>query len=244
MGEPSLGIPQSVSRQDVVGMGCHAGLNSFKSAAAWACANPGKYALACGVEVLSAQYCWGSHTMKQLNTVVVNSLFADGCFCAVLWAAPSGCPAPQHAPAYLDAPPMWWTQLCDTAALPDMIYRVERSESKYVFDLSELAPYHVGQGLFTMMHVAMHSGIPVHHQGPEGVWQSVLDFLLLRVPQLGEEWERARGRHGKFRDDGTWSRSGDGTLDRGPKVPTSPNAHERGRRHCETCAWKWHAEPT
>uniref|UniRef100_A0A7S1A139 Uncharacterized protein n=1 Tax=Noctiluca scintillans TaxID=2966 RepID=A0A7S1A139_NOCSC len=160
--EPSLGIPQSVSRQDVVGMGCHAGLNSFKSAAAWACANPGKYALACGVEVLSAQYCWGSHTMKQLNTVVVNSLFADGCFCAVLWAAPIDGPAPQHAPAYLDAPPMWWAQLCDTAALPDMIYRVERSEDKYVFDLSELAPYHVGQGLFTMMHVAMHSGIPVH----------------------------------------------------------------------------------
>jgi predicted naringenin-chalcone synthase len=160
--DPTLGIPQSVSRQDVVGMGCHAGLNSFKSAAAWACANPGQYALACGVEVLSAQYCWGAATMKQLNTIVVNSLFADGCFCAVLWAAPSDGPAPQHAPAYLDAPPMWWTQLCDTAALPDMIYRVERSEAKYVFDLSELAPYHVGQGLFTMMHVAIHSDIPVH----------------------------------------------------------------------------------
>eukprot|EP00450_Noctiluca_scintillans_P034373 CAMPEP_0194542872 /NCGR_PEP_ID=MMETSP0253-20130528/84826_1 /TAXON_ID=2966 /ORGANISM="Noctiluca scintillans" /LENGTH=83 /DNA_ID=CAMNT_0039389557 /DNA_START=1 /DNA_END=249 /DNA_ORIENTATION=+ len=41
--DPSLGIPQSVSRQDIVGMGCHAGLNCFKSAAAWACANPGQY---------------------------------------------------------------------------------------------------------------------------------------------------------------------------------------------------------
>ena len=43
-----------MSRQDVVGMDCHGGLNSFKSAAAWARANPGQYGPACGVEVLSA----------------------------------------------------------------------------------------------------------------------------------------------------------------------------------------------
>eukprot|EP00931_Biecheleriopsis_adriatica_P006032 TRINITY_DN1074_c0_g1_i3.p1 TRINITY_DN1074_c0_g1~~TRINITY_DN1074_c0_g1_i3.p1 ORF type:complete len:960 (-),score=206.23 TRINITY_DN1074_c0_g1_i3:367-3246(-) len=158
--DESLGIPKTACREDVVGMGCHAGLNSMKSAASWACANPGKYAISCGVEVCSAQYVWGNSTRKQLNTVIVNSLFGDGCFCAVLRSAPAGETNPP--PAYIDLPPQWWTQLCDTDALDDMIYNVEESEDKYRFDLSELAPYHVGQGLFSMMQYAFHANIPVH----------------------------------------------------------------------------------
>eukprot|EP00931_Biecheleriopsis_adriatica_P052529 TRINITY_DN3057_c0_g1_i1.p1 TRINITY_DN3057_c0_g1~~TRINITY_DN3057_c0_g1_i1.p1 ORF type:complete len:947 (-),score=201.21 TRINITY_DN3057_c0_g1_i1:112-2952(-) len=158
--DKSLGIPKTVAREDVIGMGCHAGLNSLKSAASWACANPGKYAISCGVEICSAQYVWGKDTCKQLNTVIVNSLFGDGCFCSVLRASPEGETRPP--PAYIDMPPSWWMQLCDTGALEDMIYNVESSEDKYRFDLSELAPYHVGQGLFTMMQHALQAEIPVH----------------------------------------------------------------------------------
>jgi len=156
-----LGIPLHASRQDIVGMGCHAGLNSLKSAAAFAAANPGNYAISCGVEVCSAQYVWGDVTKGKLNNVIVNSLFGDGCFCAVLRTA---CPGEASPPAaYFDAPPSWWSQLCDVDALDDMIYHVEPSEGKFRFDLSELAPYHVGQGLFTMMHRALDAAIPVHY---------------------------------------------------------------------------------
>jgi len=157
--DPTLGIPQNISRQDIVGMGCHAGLNSYKSAAMYAVAHPGQYALCCGVEVLSAQYIWGAESKQKLGTTVVNSLFADGCFAGILRSTPTEPPNN----SYFDAPPTWWEQCCDTVALPDMIYRVERGEEKYRFDLSELAPYHVGQGLRVMMHDAMWGGIPVHY---------------------------------------------------------------------------------
>lgn len=159
--DKELGIPMSVSREDIVGMGCHAGLNSFKAAAAWAVANPGKYSIAIGVEVMSAQYVWGDVTRNQLNTIICNSLFGDGCGAFVFRASPPGEVSPPKA--YLDAPPSWWAQMCDTAALTDMIYNVEESEGKYRFDLSELAPYHVGQGLFTLMHFALYDSIPVHY---------------------------------------------------------------------------------
>lgn len=157
----TVGIPATVSRQDIIGMGCHAGLNSLKSAGAWAAANPGKIALSCGVEVCSAQYVWGDLSQKQLNNVIVNSLFGDGCFCAVLRA-----PILDEdftPPAYLDMPPQWWAQLCDSSALDDMIYRPELSEGKFRFDLSELAPYHVGLGLFTLMSQSLMHNIPVHY---------------------------------------------------------------------------------
>jgi len=158
--DPKLGISPDIARQDIIGMGCHAGLNSFKSAAAWATANPGKYAIACGVEVMSAQYVWGDVSRTQLNNVICNSLFGDGCFAAVLYSKPEDQQEPPKA--YLDAPAAWWTQYVDTGAIDDMIYHVEESENKYRFDLSELAPYHVAQGLNAMMRSALYENIPVH----------------------------------------------------------------------------------
>jgi len=164
MQDRALGIPLNAQRQDIVGMGCHAGLNSLKSAAAWALAHKGKYAISCGVEVCSAQYVWGSITKKDLNHVIVNSLFGDGCFACVLRASPENEKSEVSKPAaYFDIPPAWWMQLTDVDAIEDMIYNVERSETKYAFRLSELAPYHVGGGLFEMMHNALYAGIPVHY---------------------------------------------------------------------------------
>mmetsp|Transcript_71989 Transcript_71989/g.198656 ORF Transcript_71989/g.198656 Transcript_71989/m.198656 type:complete len:981 (+) Transcript_71989:100-3042(+) len=185
--DSSLGIPANVSRMDIVGMGCHAGLNSLKSAGAWAVANRGKYALSCGVEVLSAQYVWGTESRQLLNTALCNSLFADGCFAAVLRSAPEGESPP---PAYLDCPARWWAQACDTNALDDMVYYVERSEGKHYFHLSELAPYHVGQGLFDLMHVALTVGVPVHcveHVVSHTGGRTVLDCV---APALGLEGGR------------------------------------------------------
>jgi len=46
------------ARLDIVGMGCHAGLNSVQAAANWAHAHPGKLAIGCAVEVCSAHYLW------------------------------------------------------------------------------------------------------------------------------------------------------------------------------------------
>jgi predicted naringenin-chalcone synthase len=158
--DKTLNISPKIHRQDIVGMGCHAGLNSLKSAASWACNNPGKYAVACGVEVMSAQYVWGEMSKTKLNNVICNSLFGDGCFAVIFYSAPEDEANPPKA--YLDMPPKWWTQYVDTGALDDMIYHVEESEGKYRFDLSELAPYHVSQGLLAMMRSALGLSIPVH----------------------------------------------------------------------------------
>ena len=57
-----LGLSREVCRLDVVGMGCHAGLNAVQAAANWATAHPGELAIACAVEVCSAHYLWNACT--------------------------------------------------------------------------------------------------------------------------------------------------------------------------------------
>lgn len=183
--DKTLGISPSIARQDIIGMGCHAGLNSFKSASSWAVSNPGKYAISCGVEVMSAQYVWGDASRQNLNNVICNSLFGDGCFAAVLRSAPAEEEVPP--PAYLDAPPSWWSQWVDTGAIEDMIYHVEESENKYRFDLSELAPYHVAQGLLAMMRSALHDRIPVHCVDHVVIHTGGRTVLNCSMPGLGLE---------------------------------------------------------
>ena len=53
-------LPSTIQRVDIVGMGCHAGLNAMATAAHWAEANPGKPALMFACEVVSAGYMWDS----------------------------------------------------------------------------------------------------------------------------------------------------------------------------------------
>jgi predicted naringenin-chalcone synthase len=69
-----LGLSTRISRLDVVGMGCNAGLNALNAVAGWSTANPGKVAVMVCVEVCSAAYVFDD-TMR---TSVVNSLFGDG----------------------------------------------------------------------------------------------------------------------------------------------------------------------
>jgi len=98
-----LRLPRSTGRLDIVGMGCHAGLNSLQAAANWAAAHRGKLAIACGVEVCSALYLWPDddaatesppasatkareRRQRRINHAVVNSLFSDGCFALALFS--------------------------------------------------------------------------------------------------------------------------------------------------------------
>ena len=49
-----LQLPCTIQRADIVGMGCHAGLNAMTAAAHWATANPGVPALMFCCEIVSA----------------------------------------------------------------------------------------------------------------------------------------------------------------------------------------------
>lgn len=79
-----MGIPHTVARVDVVGMGCNAGLNALNAVAGWAVANPGKVAVLLCAEACSAAYVIDD----SMRTAVVNSLFGDGAAAVALIADP------------------------------------------------------------------------------------------------------------------------------------------------------------
>lgn len=69
-----FGLRNDCQRIDVVGMGCHAGLNGLNSVASWCAINPGKVAILLCVEICSAIYSIDDTP----RTAIVNSLFGDG----------------------------------------------------------------------------------------------------------------------------------------------------------------------
>ena len=150
--------------------GCHAGLNSLSCATNWAHANPGKIAISAGVEVCSAGFVWpgekntdemegaqkAAEQKLRMNHAVVNSLFADGCFAALLFCPPPSCPMP---PNYLVLHE--FKSLTGTHALDTMVYKWSDEYKQFWFYLSEDAPYAVGGALFAMLHDCQASGIPM-----------------------------------------------------------------------------------
>ncbi|MEU3188833.1 3,5-dihydroxyphenylacetyl-CoA synthase DpgA [Streptomyces sp. NPDC006923] len=80
-----MGLPPTVQRLDIVGMGCHAAMNGLTAARSWCVANPGSVALVLCAEVCSAAYVFDS-TMR---TAVVNSLFGDGAAAVALTFRPA-----------------------------------------------------------------------------------------------------------------------------------------------------------
>jgi 3,5-dihydroxyphenylacetyl-CoA synthase len=87
-----LGLSPRISRLDVVGMGCNAGLNGLNAVAGWSAANPGQVAVMVCAEVCSAAYVFDD-TMR---TSVVNSLFGDGAAAVALMSgAGGGRPGPE-----------------------------------------------------------------------------------------------------------------------------------------------------
>lgn len=75
-----LGLRPDCQRLDIVGMGCHAGLNGLNAVDAWCKSNPEKNALLICVEICSAIYA----VDESENTALVNSLFGDGAAAAIL----------------------------------------------------------------------------------------------------------------------------------------------------------------
>lgn len=76
----SLDLRSDISRADIVGMGCNAGLNGLNSTVNWSECNPGSLGVLVCVEVCSAAYVFDN----TIRTTVVNSLFGDGAAAAVV----------------------------------------------------------------------------------------------------------------------------------------------------------------
>ena len=140
-----LRLPPTVQRLDVVGMGCHAGLNAMAAAAHWAEAHPGRPALMFCCEVVSAAYAWDSTASPpDIAVALTNSLFGDGSAAAVLL-----CPSPDR-PVESAWPRMPRPALYgfESLLLPDsessLCYTWLDAPSKFSFTISPQVPYLMG----------------------------------------------------------------------------------------------------
>mmetsp|Transcript_112697 Transcript_112697/g.198928 ORF Transcript_112697/g.198928 Transcript_112697/m.198928 type:complete len:1069 (-) Transcript_112697:284-3490(-) len=159
-----LKLRHNIARCDIVGMGCHAGPNSLQAAVNWAHAHPGKLAIACGVEVLSASFIWNAKNKEggmdgaNINNALCNSLFSDGCFAAAMCKSKINELKP---PCYLDFHE--FKAQCSTPAMHTMTYQWSDEESQFWFFLSEEAPYAVGGGINQMVQDMQDDGLPLEH---------------------------------------------------------------------------------
>ncbi len=76
----SLSLRADIHRLDVVGMGCHAGLNTMQSVSDFCALHPDAVGLLVCVEICSAMYVIDD----TMNTAVVNSLFGDGAAATII----------------------------------------------------------------------------------------------------------------------------------------------------------------
>ncbi|MFI9811777.1 3,5-dihydroxyphenylacetyl-CoA synthase DpgA [Saccharothrix variisporea] len=128
-----LGMRADVSRMDIVGMGCNAGLNGLNPVTTWATANPGRLAVMLCVEVCSAAYAHDG-TMR---TAVVNALFGDGA--AAVLVGSSVPAAPGLSPQLVS-----FRSHVLTDALPAMRFDWDPDRLKYSFYLDRKIPYVIG----------------------------------------------------------------------------------------------------
>ncbi|WP_405798405.1 3,5-dihydroxyphenylacetyl-CoA synthase DpgA [Streptomyces sp. NBC_01506] len=131
-----LGIDRHVSRSDIVGMGCNAGLNALGVVSGWATAHPGELAVVLCAEACSAAYAMDS-TMR---TAVVNSLFGDG---AAAIAIRSG-PDPHDAPVPEGPRILKFASCLIPDAVDAMRYDWDRDQGRFSFYLDPQVPYVVG----------------------------------------------------------------------------------------------------
>ena len=128
-----LGLPTNVSRLDVVGMGCNAGLNGLAAVSGWSSAHPGELAVMVCVEVCSAAYVFDG-TMR---TSVVNSLFGDGAAAVALRA---GVPGDEAAGPRI----VKFASKIIPEAVGAMRYDWDDGQGKFSFFLDPEVPYVVG----------------------------------------------------------------------------------------------------
>ena len=131
----SLGMHADVSRVDIVGMGCSAGLNGMQSVVNFCSSNPGKTGLLLCVETCSAMYVMDGG----MNSAVVNSLFGDGAAAAVVSTRPL------HGSTH-EAPGMLGF---DSYVIPDTMdsLRIDFNKGKYEFYLDKNVPYVLGMNV-------------------------------------------------------------------------------------------------
>ena len=137
-----LRLPASIQRADIVGMGCHAGLNAMAAAAHWAEAHPGKPALMFACEVVSAAYQWDS-AKPDIAVALTNSLFGDGSAAAVLIA-----PSPTRPIIATPDQPRPMLYGFESLLLPDSLdslcYNWLDDYHKFSFTISPQVPYLMG----------------------------------------------------------------------------------------------------
>ncbi len=130
---PELGLRRNVHRQDVVGMGCNAGLNGLQVTTWQAQANPNSISLLLCIEVCSAAYVLDG----SLNGAVVNSLFGDGAAAVVVGTRPIRSRFPN--PAVLG-----FASQVIPEAMEAMRFQWDEDRSRFSFFLDRDVPYVVG----------------------------------------------------------------------------------------------------
>lgn len=123
-----------LSRVDVVGMGCNAGLNSLQAVANYCALNPGKLGVLVCAEICSASYVFN----ETVRTAVVNSLFGDGVAAVALRADETL--GAQDGPAILGF---------DSEIIVDAIdsMRLDLDAGRYSFFLDANVPYVLGRNI-------------------------------------------------------------------------------------------------
>lgn len=151
-----MGLSPHIQRADIVGMGCHAGLNVLQAASNWALANPGKVAVMCCIEICSAEYVW-SHDMDptaQMGIAVTNSLFGDGCTAAVVRSDPEprlGSVPAALPPGRINCSVLGFESYIIPNSLDTLYLKWEQIPSKFSFYLTSDVPYAIGEHMPLML---------------------------------------------------------------------------------------------
>lgn len=132
----AMNIKPNITRVDIVGMGCNAGLNGLNTVNNWAIANPSRNALLLCVEICSAMYV----NDGSLGAHVVNSLFGDGAAAVVIRCEPSSSRFFDKNPELHD-----FKSYIITDALDAMQVHWNDSHHKFSFQLHHSNPYIVGK---------------------------------------------------------------------------------------------------
>ncbi|MDK1288838.1 3,5-dihydroxyphenylacetyl-CoA synthase DpgA [Pseudoalteromonas umbrosa] len=136
-----LSIPINCQRLDVVGMGCHAGLNGLNAVSRWSKDNPEKLAILLCVEVCSAAYVMD----ETIQSTVVNSLFGDGSSAAALMRSKDS------ELVYAKPKIKKFSSFLLPNSLDVMKYSWDDEHGKFSFYLSKDVPYLIGRQIETIV---------------------------------------------------------------------------------------------
>jgi alkylresorcinol/alkylpyrone synthase/polyketide synthase Type III len=135
----AMGLSPSIQRADIVGMGCHAGLNGVQTAANWAQSNRGLHAVVLCCEICSAAYVWDS-ARPTIGVSVVNSLFGDAAAATVVLCPPHTVYR-TTSKCYVHPTLIAFESYIIPNSLEALYFDWDESHGKYSFILSPTVPY-------------------------------------------------------------------------------------------------------